>query len=111
VLALNIRIFDIFEIGQTDALQYMATELHQGETLRRPAVANENQNRRSAGHCDQVAMALEAAHTAGIIHRGHQAENVMLREDRFVRDRFVKVLDFGLAKLMEPKRAARIRRH
>jgi eukaryotic-like serine/threonine-protein kinase len=102
ILALNHpNILTIFEIGQTDTAHYIATEFIEGETLRHCLWRNQIKVDEAIGIAIQVAMALEAAHTAGIVHRDVKPENIMLRHDRFVRDRFVKVLDFGLAKLTE----------
>lgn len=88
------NIVTIHEIGQTDSLHFIATEFVDGETLREH-MAN---TRMTIGEvldvAAQVASALQAAHEAGIVHRDVKPENVMLR-----RDRIVKVLDFGLAKL------------
>jgi serine/threonine protein kinase len=88
------NIVTIHEIGQTESHHFIATEFVEGETLREH-MAN---TRMTVGDvldvAAQVASALQAAHEAGIVHRDVKPENVMLR-----RDRIVKVLDFGLAKL------------
>lgn len=102
ILALNHpNILTIFEIGETDSTFYIATEFIEGETLRQCLWHNPIKVDEALGIAIQVAMALEAAHAAGIVHRDVKPENIMLRHDRFVRDRFVKVLDFGLVKLTE----------
>lgn len=102
VLALNHpNILTIFEIGETESTHYIATEFIEGETLRHCLWRNPIKVDEAIGIAIQLAMALEAAHAAGIVHRDVKPENIMLRPDRFVRDRFVKVLDFGLAKLTE----------
>lgn len=102
ILTLNHpNILTIFEIGETNSTYYIATEFIEGETLRQYLWRDPVKVDEALGIAIQVAMALEAAHAAGIVHRDVKPENIMLRHDRFVRDRFVKVLDFGLAKLTE----------
>lgn len=102
ILALNHpNILTIFEIGEIEQTHYIATEFIDGETLRQCLWRNPVKVDEALGIAIQVAMALEAAHAAGVVHRDVKPENIMLRNDRFVRDRFVKVLDFGLAKLTE----------
>jgi serine/threonine protein kinase/Tol biopolymer transport system component len=90
------NIITIYEIGEADGAHFIATEYIEGETLRRHlrrAHAGVDESLRVA---IQIADALSAAHKAGIIHRDIKPENVMLRPDGYV-----KVLDFGLAKLAE----------
>jgi Tol biopolymer transport system component/tRNA A-37 threonylcarbamoyl transferase component Bud32 len=89
------NIVTVYEVGQTDeGVRFFATELIDGETLR----ARMNVGAMKLGEvlevAIQIASALVAAHAAGIVHRDIKPENVMLR-----RDGYVKVLDFGLAKL------------
>src|SRR5436309_3653682 len=98
-LALNHpNIVTIYEIGQVDGKHFIATEFIEGETLRQRMSHGPLKLGESIDIASQVAGGLTAAHEAGIIHRDIKPENIMLR-----RDGYAKVLDFGLAKLSEPK--------
>jgi eukaryotic-like serine/threonine-protein kinase len=91
----------IHALGETaDGQHYIAMEYVEGETLRHRLSASRLTIRECLDIAIQVAAALSAAHDAGIIHRDIKPENVMLRPDGLV-----KVLDFGLAKLLETPRA------
>ena len=92
------NILTIHEIGQEGSLHFIATEYVEGETLRQYIASSRMNLFHSLDVAIQVASALAAAHQAGIIHRDIKPENVMLRSDGYV-----KVLDFGLAKLTEQK--------
>src|SRR5881227_1739885 len=92
------NILTIHEIGQDDTLHFMATEYVEGETLRQHLSRARLTVGQTLDVAVQVASALAAAHQAGIIHRDIKPENTMVRTDGNV-----KVLDFGLAKLTEPK--------
>jgi len=88
------NVVTLFDVGVEDELRYIASEYVEGETLRQrlehgPLPINEVVEIGLG-----VASALVAAHEAWIIHRDVKPENIMLR-----RDRGVKVLDFGVAKL------------
>jgi eukaryotic-like serine/threonine-protein kinase len=91
------NIITVFDIGESEGKHFIAVEYINGQTLR--------ERMDSAGRISfdeilsiliQTAEALSAAHQAGIIHRDIKPENVMIRTDGYV-----KVLDFGLAKLAE----------
>ena len=92
------NILTIHEVGETDGQKFMATEFVDGETLRQKIAAGPLKVNEALQIVEQVASALADAHSAGIIHRDVKPENIMLR-----RDGIVKVLDFGVAKLAEPK--------
>lgn len=98
------NIITIYDIGQQGDIHYMATELVDGETLRQRMKSARLQLPEALDIAIQVANALTAAHSAGIIHRDVKPENIMLRTDGYV-----KVLDFGLAKLTE-RDAAKVKR-
>ena len=94
------NIITIYEIGRDDAVHYIATEYIEGETLRERLAKRRLNIGEVLDIAVGVASALAAAHDAGIIHRDIKPENIMLRPDGYV-----KVLDFGLAKLAEPESA------
>jgi TolB-like protein len=97
VVALNHpNILTVYEIGEDHSVHYIASELIEGETLRQHLMSGRMQLSESVDIAIQVASALAAAHQAGIVHRDIKPENIMLRPDGYV-----KVLDFGIAKLAE----------
>src|SRR5204863_7529972 len=81
--------------------QFIVTEFVEGETIRELITRRSLDVKQVLDIAIQVASALAAAHKAGIVHRDIKPENVMLRPDGYV-----KVLDFGLAKLSEPPAVA-----
>jgi serine/threonine protein kinase/Tfp pilus assembly protein PilF len=92
------NIITIYDFGQENGRDYIASEFVEGCTLR-DYVGNPGLTlNQILDVAIQVASALEAAHAAGIVHRDIKPENIMLRPDGYV-----KVLDFGLAKLTEPE--------
>ncbi|HEV2834654.1 MAG TPA: protein kinase [Pyrinomonadaceae bacterium] len=90
------NILTIHEVGTDNARHYIATEYIDGMTLRRKAAAQQLEIPEILDIAVQVASALEEAHAAGIVHRDIKPDNIMVR-----RNGYVKVLDFGLAKLTE----------
>jgi eukaryotic-like serine/threonine-protein kinase len=97
VVALNHpNILTIYEIGEDHSTHYIASELIEGETLRQRLLRGRIEVGEAVDVAIQAASALAAAHEAGIVHRDINPGNIMLR-----RDGYVKVLDFGIAKLSE----------
>jgi len=90
------NILTIHEVGTDDGRHYIATEYIDGTTLRRKAAAQQLEIPEILDIAVQVASALKEAHAAGIVHRDIKPDNIMVR-----RNGYVKVLDFGLAKLTE----------
>src|SRR5438094_7690721 len=90
------NILTIYEIGEDHSTHYIASELIEGETLRQRLMRGRIEVGEAVDIAIQVASALAAAHEPGIVHRDIKPENIMLRPDGYV-----KVLDFGIAKLAE----------
>src|SRR6516162_222132 len=90
------NILTVYEIGEDRSIHYIASELIEGETLRDRLARGPMQLSEALDVAIQVTSALAAAHQAGIVHRDIKPENIMLRPDAYV-----KVLDFGIAKLAE----------
>jgi serine/threonine protein kinase/tetratricopeptide (TPR) repeat protein len=90
------NIITLHEIGQNEAAHFIVTEFVEGETLRRRMVRSRLELLEVLDIATQIASALVASHEAGIIHRDIKPDNIMLRPDGYV-----KVLDFGIAKLKE----------
>src|SRR4030095_13336630 len=89
------NIITIYEIGEADGVHFIVTEYIQGETLR-DRMLDRLSIEVALDIASQMASALKAAHEVGIVHRDIKPENIMVRPDGLV-----KVLDFGIAKLVE----------
>src|SRR5206468_8494031 len=90
------NILTIYEIGEDHSTHYIASELIEGETLRQRLARGRMALDEAIDVAIQVGTALAAAHESGVVHRDIKPENIMLRPDGYV-----KVLDFGIAKLAE----------
>src|SRR6478736_5359175 len=95
------NILTVYEIGEDHSTHYIASELIEGETLHQRLVRGRMELSEAVDVAIQVASALAAAHAAGIVHRDVNPGNIMLRPDGYV-----KVLDFGIAKLAEQEAPA-----
>ena len=93
------NILTIYEFGEVEQLTFLAAEFVDGDTLRNYLRTKKLKIGEILDIAIQVLAALDAAHEARIVHRDIKPENVMIRR----RDRLVKVLDFGLAKVTERK--------
>ena len=92
------NIVTVHDIGRQGDTEYIAMELVDGKTLRELTLSGALPLKRILGLGAQIAEGLAKAHGAGIVHRDLKPENVMVSKDGFV-----KILDFGLAKLVEPE--------
>jgi serine/threonine protein kinase len=91
------NIVTIYELGQNSSGHYIVMELVEGVTLRQLLGSGLLPMRKAIEIAAQVADGLTKAHEAGITHRDLKPENLMVTKDGFV-----KILDFGLAKLTSP---------
>jgi Tol biopolymer transport system component len=88
----------VHDFGTHDGAPYIVTELLEGETLRVRLLSGSLPVRKAVDYAIQMAKGLAAAHEKGIVHRDLKPENLFLTKDGRV-----KILDFGLAKLMRPE--------
>ena len=92
------NILTIHEVGENEGVYFIATEFIDGQTIRGLIRNSRLPLEEILDIVEQVASALSVAHAAGIVHRDIKPENIMRRGDGLV-----KVLDFGIAKLLEPE--------
>ena len=94
------HIAQIFEIEEQDGTHFISMEFIDGLTLRELIQHQQTDLAKVLRHLQHVAEGLAKAHAAGIVHRDLKPENVMV-----TRDGHAKILDFGLAKLIEPQQS------
>ncbi len=91
------NILTIYDFAEMDGLHFIVTEFVEGDTVRRLLSDGPMEQGKCVQVGLQIAAALAAAHSNGIIHRDIKPENIIIRADGVV-----KVLDFGIAKLLQP---------
>src|ERR1700674_5848965 len=90
------NIATIHEIGESDGVNFIAMEFVDGVTLREKIHQEQTELRKLLRFLQHAAEGLAKAHAAGIVHRDLKPDNIMI-----TRDGHTKILDFGLAKLVE----------
>jgi Tol biopolymer transport system component len=91
------NILAVYDVGEHDGAAYVVSELLAGETLREKLDGATIPQRKAVDYASQLARGLAAAHARGIVHRDLKPENIFITSDGHL-----KILDFGLAKLIEP---------
>ncbi|HEV2063746.1 MAG TPA: serine/threonine-protein kinase, partial [Thermoanaerobaculia bacterium] len=91
------NVVTIYDVGQSNSIFYIAMELVEGKTVRELIASGALLLRKLLQIASQVAEGLARAHSGGIVHRDLKPENLMVSKDGLV-----KILDFGLAKLVAP---------
>lgn len=91
------NILAIYDVGTHDGSPYIVSELLEGETLRDRLSSGAIPLKKATDYAQQIVRGLAAAHAKGIIHRDLKPENLFI-----TREGHVKILDFGLAKLVNP---------
>jgi serine/threonine protein kinase/tetratricopeptide (TPR) repeat protein len=92
------NIAHIYEIDKADGVNFMAMEFIDGQTLRECLLDRQSDLPKLLRYLQHTAEGLAKAHAAGIVHRDLKPDNIMI-----TRDGHAKILDFGLAKLVEPQ--------
>jgi serine/threonine protein kinase len=95
------NILAVFQMGTYQGAPYLVSELLEGETLREQIKRGRMTVRKAIDYGVQLARGLAAAHEKGIVHRDLKPENLFVSKDGRL-----KILDFGLAKLMQPQCSA-----
>src|SRR6266496_2104634 len=90
------NIAHIYEIGEADGVNFIAMEFIDGQTLRELIHGRQTDLAKLLRYLQHVAEGLAKAHVAGIVHRDLKPDNIMI-----TREGHAKILDFGLAKLIE----------
>src|SRR5437588_1840869 len=94
------HIAHIYEIGESEGIHFIAMEHIDGDTLRDKIHRDKAPLQKLLKYLTQVAEGLTKAHAADIVHRDLKPDNIMI-----TRDDYAKILDFGLAKLVETQRS------
>src|SRR5882724_9183642 len=89
------NIVAVYDVGTHEGAPYVVSELLEGETLRDVLRERPLSSRKAIDYATQIAQGLTAAHEKGIVHRDLKPDNVFVTSDERV-----KILDFGLAKLV-----------
>ena len=93
------NVMTIFDVGEQDGTPYIVSELLLGETLRHRLATGALGHRKAVDYGVAMARGLAAAHEHGIVHRDLKPENIFITLDGRI-----KILDFGLAKLLQPEK-------
>ena len=88
----------VYDVGMHDTSPYVVSELLEGQTFRDLLSHGPVSTRKAIDYATQIARGLAAAHEKGIIHRDVKPDNLFVTKDERV-----KILDFGLAKLTQPR--------